>query len=162
MNRTDHNGALRIEDEGRQVELVGWVSKKRNFGAMNFIDLRDRYGIVQLVFDEGFNERLKDVRQEYVLNVKGTVRERKDKNPNLLTGDIEIIVEDFDVINPAKVTPLIIADETDALEDTRMKYRYLDLRRPIMQEKLMMRHAITKACVIFWIIMILSKSKHQL
>lgn len=145
MNRTDHNGALRIEDEGRQVELVGWVSKKRNFGAMNFIDLRDRYGIVQLVFDEGFNERLKDVRQEYVLNVKGTVRERKDKDPNLLTGDIEIIVEDFDVINPAKVTPLIIADETDALEDTRMKYRYLDLRRPIMQEKLMMRHAITKS-----------------
>lgn len=145
MNRTDHNGSLRLSDEGKEVELVGWVSKKRNFGAMNFIDLRDRSGIVQLVFDEKFNDRLKDVRQEYVLQVKGTVKERKDKNPALPTGDIEVIVDDFNVINPAKVTPLIIADETDALEDTRMKYRYLDLRRPVMQEKLMMRHAITRS-----------------
>ncbi|MCF0260387.1 MAG: aspartate--tRNA ligase [Erysipelotrichaceae bacterium] len=145
MNRTHHNGELRLANENETVELVGWVSKKRNFGAMNFIDLRDRSGIVQLVFDEAFNDRLKDVRQEYVLSVKGTVKERKDKNPALPTGDIEIIVEDFDIINPAKVTPLIIADETDALEDTRMKYRYLDLRRPVMQEKLIMRAKICQS-----------------
>ena len=145
MNRTHHNGELRLSDAGKDVELVGWVSKKRNFGAMNFIDLRDRSGIVQLVFDESYNDRLKEVRQEYVLKVKGIVRERKDKNPQLPTGDIEIDVVDLEIINPAKVTPLIIADETDALEDTRMKYRYLDLRRPIMQQRLMTRAAIVRS-----------------
>lgn len=145
MKRTNHNGTLRLANAGEKVTLVGWVSKKRNFGAMNFIDLRDRSGIVQLVFDESFNDRLKDVRQEYILQVTGTVAERKDKNPALPTGDIEVIVEDFDVVNSAKVTPLIIADETDALEDTRMKYRYLDLRRPVMQNRLMMRAAITRS-----------------
>lgn len=145
MNRSHHNGTLRLANEGQEVELLGWVAKKRNFGAMNFIDLRDRSGLVQLVFDESFNERLKDVRQEYVLSVKGIVKERQDKNPQLPTGDIEIIVKDVQIINPAKVTPLIIADETDALEDTRMKYRYLDLRRPIMQERLLMRAAIVRS-----------------
>ena len=145
MNRTHHNGQLRISDAGKDVELVGWVSKKRNFGAMNFIDLRDRSGLVQLVFDESYNERLKEVRQEYVLKVKGIVRERKDKNPQLPTGDIEIDVVDLEILNPAKVTPLIIADETDALEDTRMKYRYLDLRRPIMQDRLMTRAKIVRS-----------------
>ncbi len=145
MNRSHHNGTLRLTHEGQEVELLGWVAKKRNFGAMNFIDLRDRSGLVQLVFDESFNERLKDVRQEYVLSIKGVVKERQDKNPQLPTGDIEIIVSDVQIINPAKVTPLIIADETDALEDTRMKYRYLDLRRPIMQERLLMRAAIVRS-----------------
>lgn len=145
MNRTHHNGELRLANENETVELVGWVSKKRNFGAMNFIDLRDRYGIVQLVFDESFNDKLKDVRQEYVLHVKGVVKERKDKNPALPTGDIEVIISDVEIVNPAKVTPLIIADETDALEDTRMKYRYLDLRRPVMQEKLLERAAIVRS-----------------
>ncbi|MGM9960910.1 MAG: aspartate--tRNA ligase [Allobaculum sp.] len=142
MNRSHYNGTLRLENEGQEVELLGWVSKKRNFGAMNFIDLRDRTGLVQLVFDEAFNAKLKDVRQEYLLHVKGVVKERKDKNPQLPTGDIEVIVSDFEIVNSAKVTPLIIADETDALEDTRMKYRYLDLRRPIMQKNLMMRAKI--------------------
>lgn len=145
MNRSHHNGELRLENENTPVELVGWVSKKRNFGAMNFIDLRDRSGIVQLVFDESFNDRLKEVRQEYVLHVKGVVKERQDKNPTLSTGDIEVIVSDFEIVNPAKVTPLIIADETDALEDTRMKYRYLDLRRPVMQKNLMTRAAIVRS-----------------
>lgn len=145
MNRSHHNGELRLENENTPVELVGWVSKKRNFGAMNFIDLRDRSGIVQLVFDESFNDRLKEVRQEYVLHVKGVVKERQGKNPALPTGDIEVIVSDFEIVNPAKVTPLIIADETDALEDTRMKYRYLDLRRPVMQKNLMTRAAIVRS-----------------
>lgn len=145
MNRTHHNGELRLSDAGTPVELVGWVSKKRNLGGMTFVDLRDRSGLVQLVFDDSFAEKLKPVRQEYVLSVRGTVRERQDKNPNIPTGDIEIDVQDFDIINSAKVTPLIIADETDALEDTRLKYRYLDLRRPIMQQRLMLRHAITRS-----------------
>ncbi len=145
MNRSHHNGTLRLAHAGQEVELLGWVTKKRNFGAMNFIDLRDRSGLIQLVFDESFNERLKDVRQEYVLSVKGVVKERQDKNPQLPTGEVEVIVSDVQIINPAKVTPLIIADETDALEDTRMKYRYLDLRRPIMQERLLMRAAIVRS-----------------
>lgn len=145
MNRTHSNGTLRLSHVGQTVELIGWVSKKRNFGAMNFIDLRDRTGLVQLVFDEQYNDQLKDVRQEYILHIVGTVEERKDKNPNLPTGDIEIIVKEFDVVNPAKVTPLIIADETDALEDTRMKYRYLDLRRPVMQDRLVTRAKIVRS-----------------
>ena len=124
---------------------MGWVAKRRNFGSLVFIDLRDRSGITQLVFDETSSEAIKEVRNEYILEVEGTVHERKDKNPNLETGEIEVVVDKVEIINSAKTTPLIIADETDALEDTRLKYRYLDLRRPIMQKKLLMRHAITKS-----------------
>ena len=145
MKRTHSNGELRLSHVGQHVDLVGWVSKKRNFGQLNFIDLRDRSGICQLLFDETFSETLKNVRNEYVLSVSGTVVERKDKNPDLATGDIEVQVDQVTVVNEAKTTPLIIADETDALEDTRLEYRYLDLRRPIMQKKLMMRHQITRS-----------------
>lgn len=145
MNRTHHNGDLRLENVNEHVELVGWVAKKRNFGQLVFIDLRDRSGICQLVFDESMSEALKDVRNEYVLSVSGTVLQRKDANPDLKTGEIEVKVEKFEIINIAKTTPLIIADETDALEDTRLQYRYLDLRRPVMQNKLIMRHKITRS-----------------
>lgn len=145
MNRTHHNGDLRLENVNEHVELVGWVAKKRNFGQLVFIDLRDRSGICQLVFDESMSEALKDVRNEYVLSVSGTVLQRKDANPDLKTGEIEVKVENFEIINKAKTTPLIIADETDALEDTRLQYRYLDLRRPVMQNKLIMRHKITRS-----------------
>lgn len=145
MNRTHHNGDLRLENVNEHVELVGWVAKKRNFGQLMFIDLRDRSGICQLVFDESMSEALKDVRNEYVLSVSGTVLQRKDANPDLKTGEIEVKVEKFEIINKAKTTPLIIADETDALEDTRLQYRYLDLRRPVMQNKLIMRHKITRS-----------------
>lgn len=145
MNRTHHNGDLRLENVNEHVELVGWVAKKRNFGQLVFIDLRDRSGICQLVFDESMSEALKDVRNEYVLSVTGTVLQRKDANPDLKTGEIEVKVEKFEIINKAKTTPLIIADETDALEDTRLQYRYLDLRRPVMQNKLIMRHKITRS-----------------
>lgn len=145
MNRTHHNGDLRLENVNEHVELVGWVAKKRNFGQLVFIDLRDRSGICQLVFDESMSEALKDVRNEYVLSVSGTVLQRKDANPDLKTGEIEVKVEKFEIINKAKTTPLIIADETDALEDTRLQYRYLDLRRPVMQNKLIMRHKITRS-----------------
>lgn len=145
MNRTHHNGDLRLENVNEHVELVGWVAKKRNFGQLVFIDLRDRSGICQLVFDESMSEALKDIRNEYVLSVSGTVLQRKDANPDLKTGEIEVKVEKFEIINKAKTTPLIIADETDALEDTRLLYRYLDLRRPVMQNKLIMRHKITRS-----------------
>lgn len=145
MNRTHTNGALRLTDEGKLVTLIGWVAKRRNFGAIVFIDLRDRDGITQLVFDEEQAACIKDVRNEYILEVQGEVLQRKDKNAKIATGDIEVKVQHVTIINTANTTPLIIADETDALEDTRLTYRYLDLRRPLMQQKLMMRHAITRS-----------------
>ncbi len=145
MNRTHHNGQLRIENVGENVQLIGWVAKKRNLGALVFVDLRDRYGITQIVFDESFDERLREVKNEYILNVEGIVVERSSKNPHLLTGDIEIQAKDFQIINKAKLTPMIIADETDALEETRLQYRYLDLRRPTIQKNIMVRHQITRS-----------------
>lgn len=145
MMRNIENGTLRPEHIGQDVELVGWVSKKRNFGQLCFIDLRDRTGICQLVFDEDKKDAVKDVRNEYILHVKGKVRERASKNPDLPTGDVEVEVTDFDIVNSAATTPLIITDQTDALEDTRMQYRYLDLRRPLMQKRLMERAAIVRS-----------------
>ncbi|MFR6489418.1 MAG: aspartate--tRNA ligase [Clostridium sp.] len=142
MNRTHTNGELRVSDAGKEVTLIGWVAKRRNFGAL-YIDLRDRTGITQLVFDEQLSDAIRDVRNEYILEAKGIVMERKDKNPKLATGDIEIQVQQVTIINRAETTPIIVADETDALEDTRLKYRYLDLRRPQMQQKLILRHKIT-------------------
>ena len=145
MMRNIENGTLRPEHIGQDVELVGWVSKKRNFGQLCFIDLRDRTGICQLVFDEDKKDAVKDVRNEYILHVKGKVRERASKNPDLPTGDVEVEVTDFDIVNSAATTPLIIADQTDALEYTRLQYRYLDLRRPLMQKRLMERAAIVRS-----------------
>lgn len=143
MYRTHNNGELRLQDVNSEVTLCGWVSKRRNFGALVFIDLRDRYGITQLVFNEDIAEKISDVRNEYVLQVKGTVVERKDKNPKLETGEIEVVVSEVKIVNTAITTPMIIADETDALEDTRLKYRYLDLRRPVLQKNLILRNRIT-------------------
>lgn len=143
MKRTHNNGELRLADAGKSVVLEGWVAKRRNFGALVFIDLRDRAGITQLVFDEQLSKTITEVRNEYVLCVTGTVVERQDKNPKLPTGDIEIRVDQVEIVNSAETTPLIIADETDALEDTRLKYRYLDLRRPCLQKNLMLRHQVT-------------------
>lgn len=143
MYRTHNNGELRLQDVNSQVTLCGWVAKRRNFGALVFIDLRDRYGITQLVFNEDIATQISDVRNEYVLQVKGTVVERKDKNPKLETGEIEVVVREVKIVNTAITTPMIIADETDALEDTRLKYRYLDLRRPVLQKNLILRNRIT-------------------
>ena len=143
MYRTHNNGELRLQDVNSEVTLCGWVSKRRNFGALIFIDLRDRYGITQLVFNEDIAAQISDVRNEYVLQVKGIVVERKDKNPKLETGEIEVVVSEVKIVNTAITTPMIIADETDALEDTRLKYRYLDLRRPILQKNLILRNRIT-------------------
>lgn len=143
MYRTHNNGELRLQDVNSEVTLCGWVAKRRNFGALVFIDLRDRYGITQLVFNEDLAKQISDVRNEYVLQVKGTVVERKDKNPKLATGEIEVVVREVKIVNTAITTPMIIADETDALEDTRLKYRYLDLRRPVLQKNLILRNRIT-------------------
>ena len=142
MKRTHNNGELRIEHVNQAVTLVGWVAKRRNFGSLVFIDLRDREGITQLVFDEKLTEAITEVRNEYVLSVTGIVVERQDKNPKLATGDIEIQVSAVEIINSAKTTPIIIAEETDALEDTRLKYRYLDLRRRPLQQNLKLRHQV--------------------
>lgn len=152
MNKTHNNNELRIENVNEEVTLIGWVAKRRNFGSLVFIDLRDREGITQLVFDENISNEITSVRNEYILEVSGTVMERKDKNPKLATGDIEVKVNKVEIINSANTTPIIIADETDALEDTRLKYRYLDLRRPVMQKKLCREHILHVLCIVIWMI----------
>ncbi|MBR0474534.1 MAG: aspartate--tRNA ligase [Erysipelotrichaceae bacterium] len=144
MNRTHNNGELRLADVGKKVTLIGWVGKRRNLGSLVFIDLRDRYGYTQILCDENTTEAVKSVRNEYILSVTGEVVERKDKNPKLPTGEIEVKAEKVEIINTAATTPFIIADETDALEDTRLKYRYLDLRRPVLQQKLFTRAKIVR------------------
>lgn len=148
FNRTHNNGELRLADVGKVVTLAGWVQKNRNLGGLIFIDLRDRHGITQIVCRPENKENyevLEQVKNEYVLQVTGTVIERESKNKNIPTGDVEIDVTTVKVLSEALQPPMIIADKTDALEDFRMKYRYLDLRRPVMQKNLMMRHQITRA-----------------
>jgi len=146
------NGSLRIEDVGKKVSLCGWCAKKRNLGGLIFVDLRDRSGIVQIVArPENKNYSLmEEVGNEYVLQVKGTVVERESKNSNLPTGDIEIDVDELRILSKAKQPPMIIADKTDALEDLRMKYRYLDLRRPVMQENMFLRSKVVNAIRSFY------------
>lgn len=143
MYRTHNNGELRLSHVGKQVSLVGWVAKKRNLGSLVFIDLRDREGITQIICGEQFDDITREIHNEYILKVTGTVVERSSKNPNIPTGDIEIEAEKVEIVNIAKQTPMIIADKTDALEETRLKYRYLDLRRPCLQEILKVRSQVT-------------------
>ena len=143
MKRTCFNTELNEKNVGQEVTLVGWVSKRRNLGSLLFIDLRDRSGIIQVTVNEGVE--VPDIRNEYIISVTGKVSPKEKANPNLKTGKIEVIASKVEVINTAKTTPLIIADETDALEDTRLKYRYLDLRRPVMQSYLDIRHQIKLA-----------------
>jgi len=145
--RTHNNGELRIKNVGENVVLAGWVAKKRNLGGLIFVDLRDRQGITQIVVKpENKNySTLENVKNEYVIKVTGKVVERESKNKNIPTGEIEVDCAEIVVLSEAEPTPMIIADETDALEDVRMKYRYLDLRRPVMQKNLILRHNITKA-----------------
>ena len=131
MERTCRNTELSKANVGQNVTLVGWVSKKRNLGSIIFVDLRDRSGIIQIMIKDA--DKAPDIRNEYVLQVKGVVSLREVANPKMKTGDIEVIADEINIVNTAKTTPLIIADETDALEEVRLKYRYLDLRRPCMQ-----------------------------
>lgn len=145
--RTHNNGELRIQDVGKEVTLVGWAAKRRNLGGIIFIDLRDRYGITQIVCkpDNTMYGVLEEVKNEYVVQVRGRVLERESKNKKLPTGDIEVEAISVKILNRAENPPMIIADETDALEELRMKYRYLDLRRPVMQKNLIIRHKIAQA-----------------
>ena len=142
MKRTDHNGTLRAADAGREVTLVGWCQKRRNLGSIVFIDLRDRSGIVQVVFDETMAEKVKDVRSEYILQVSGVVQLRKDANPKMDTGEIEVLAKEVRIVNSAETSPITIADNTDTSEDVRLKYRYLDLRRKPLQDNMILRHKI--------------------
>ncbi len=143
MERTCYNANLSINDIGRTVTLLGWVSRRRNLGSLLFIDLRDRSGIIQVTVKDDVH--IPDVRNEYVIQVKGQVAKKDVPNPKLKTGEIEILASEVVVINEAMTTPLIIDDETDALEDVRLKYRYLDLRRPTMLGKLKTRAKIVRA-----------------
>ncbi len=144
MYRTHHCGQLRIENVGETVTLSGWVQKSRDKGFMMWIDLRDRYGITQLIFSEekteaDLFEKARELGREYVIQVTGKVIERASKNPNLPTGDIEIEVAELQVLNPAKLPPFTIEDDTDGGDDLRMKYRYLDLRRGPVQNNIIFR-----------------------
>ena len=143
MNRDHTCGELRKSDAGKHVKLAGWVAKRRNLGSIVFIDLRDRYGITQITFDEEHNELVRDVRNEYVIEVEGMVSVKETPNPKLETGEVEVLAETCKILSAAKTTPMIIADETDALEDLRLKYRYLDIRRNPIKEKLLYRDKIT-------------------
>ena len=140
MERSHYSNELGLANVGEKVTLLGWVSKRRNLGSLLFIDLRDRFGIIQIVVND--NVKIPDVRNEYVIQVKGEVAKRAVANPKLKSGEIEVIASEVVLLNTAKTTPLIIADETDALEDTRLKYRYLDLRRPCMQHYFDVRDTI--------------------
>ncbi len=148
MKYTHHNAELGIADVGKTVILKGFVSKKRDLGNLVFIDLRDTEGITQLAFyqDNDIRSITTGIKNEFVLEVEGVVTERSSKNPNMPTGDIEVDVKRILVLNHAKQPPLLIQDDTDALEETRLKYRYLDLRRPVLQQMMKTRHQITQ-CV---------------
>ena len=144
MYRTRTCGDLRLADEGLVITLAGWVQKTRKMGGMTFVDIRDRYGITQLVFnqevDAALCEKANKLGREYVIQVTGTVRERSSKNPNIPTGEIEIIVSELNVLNAAVTPPFTIEDDTDGGDDLRMKYRYLDLRRNAVRKNLELRH----------------------
>ena len=143
MYRTHNNGQLRIEDVNQKVKLCGWVQKSRDLGGMTFIDLRDRYGITQLAFNETLDKTLlvkaRKLNREWVIEIEGIVKERSSKNLKIDTGEIEIEVEKFTVLNESKIPPFTIEDQTDGGEELRMKYRFLDLRRTPLQENLALR-----------------------
>ena len=147
MFRTNTCGELRLADAGKEVTLAGWVQKARKMGGMTFVDLRDRYGITQVVFDNDHDAALTEASnhlgREFVVQVTGTVAERTAKNPALPTGDIEIIANSLTVLNASEVPPFTIEDETDGGDDLRMRYRYLDIRRAPVRRNLELRHRMT-------------------
>ncbi len=147
MYRTDTCGELRISDVGKKVTLAGWVQHTRKMGGMTFVDLRDRYGITQLVFNEAVDkelcERANKLGREYCIQAKGLVQERQSKNDKMETGDIEIIVNELNILSPSLTPPFTIEDNTDGGDELRMKYRYLDLRRSVVRCNLELRHRMT-------------------
>ena len=148
LKRTDYCGDLRLADAGKEVTVAGWVQRQRDLGALIFIDLRDRTGLVQLAFDENTDKEIFDkafaARSEFVLMAKGIVRERSSKNKDIPTGDIEIDVKDLRVLGKSETPPFEIVENCQTAEATRLKYRYLDLRRPDLQRNIIMRHKICK------------------
>lgn len=146
MLRTHTCGELRLSDINKKVILAGWVQKRRDLGNLTFIDIRDRYGITQIAFSSDTNPHLlqkaRDINREYVIQVEGIVKERENKNTNLPTGDIEIIAEKLEILNPSLLPPFTIEDNTDGGEELRMKYRYLDLRRNVLKNNLILRHQL--------------------
>jgi aspartyl-tRNA synthetase len=150
MFRTHTCGELRLQDQGKTVTVAGWAQTVRNKGAVLWIDVRDRYGLIQLVFEEGITdlnllEQAAEVGREFVVQATGEVIERYNKNPNMPTGDIEIRVTELKVLNKAKTPPFLIEDETDGGDELRMKYRYLDLRRRPVRENMLLRHKVAQA-----------------
>lgn len=148
MFRTHTCGELTLADAGKEVVLSGWIQRSRDLGGMTFIDLRDRYGLTQLAFNMDTNaalcEKARKLGREFVIQATGLVRERESKNKNLATGDIEIIVTEFNVLNEAKTPPFTIEDATDGGDDLRMKYRYLDIRRNPVRNNLILRHKMAQ------------------
>lgn len=148
MLRTNTCGELRLSNKEREVTLCGWVQKSRDLGGMTFIDIRDRYGITQLVFnmktDAGLCNEAREIGREYVICATGTVKERSNKNLNISTGEIEIVVKELKVLNPSEVPPFTIEEKTDGGEELRMRYRYLDLRRNPMKNNIILRYEMTR------------------
>lgn len=147
MYRTHTCGELRLQDKGKPVTLAGWVQTIRKFGSITFVDLRDRYGITQLLFNEKHHDQLEKnpLGREFVLQVKGETSERSNKNPNIPTGEIEILVESFTILNKSATPPFTIQDDTDGGDDLRMKYRFLDLRRNTVKKNLELRYAVGRS-----------------
>jgi aspartyl-tRNA synthetase len=147
MYRTHTCGELRITDINKEVTLAGWVQTVRKFGAITFVDLRDRYGITQLLFNESHNALLdaSPLGREFVLQAKGKVNERSNKNNHIPTGAIEIAVSEFIILNKAVTPPFTIQDDTDGGDDLRMKYRFLDLRRNAVKKNLELRYAVNRS-----------------
>src|SRR5450432_483497 len=147
MFRTHTCGELGLANVDREVTLAGWVQTLRKFGSISFIDLRDRYGVTQLLLDEAQNEALAEtpLGREFVIQATGTVSERSSKNANIPTGDIEILVSEFIILNKSAVPPFTIQDETDGGDDLRMKFRYLDLRRNSIKKNIELRYAVNRA-----------------
>ncbi len=148
LKRTDYAGTFTLESVGKNVTVMGWVQKRRNLGSLIFVDLRDRTGIVQAVFDQATTpdlfEKAEKIRSEYVLAISGTIRERVSKTDKIATGTVEILASELKILAEADTTPFEIIDETDVNENLRLKYRYLDLRRPSLQNNLITRNTITK------------------
>ena len=148
MYRSHTCGELRSANINQTVTLAGWVQKVRNLGAMAFIDLRDRYGITQIVVEESSAEQTKEAAarlgREFVIQVTGRVIERSSKNPKMATGDIEVVAETINILTEAVTPPFTIEEHSDGGDDLRMKYRYLDLRRPPLQRNMILRHKMAQ------------------
>ena len=148
MYRTHSCGELRMKDLNKEVTLSGWVQQSRDFGGMTFVDLRDRYGITQLVFNMDINSELcmkaRELGREYVIQIRGKVAERSNKNKNIPTGDIEIIASDLKILSQSEVPPFTIITDTDGGDELRMKYRYLDLRRDPLKRNMILRHQMAQ------------------